>query len=130
MIYSWNLCLIQDCENEWIGDGNCDDGNNNQQCNFDGGDCCGPDVKTDYCTECICREEEVAISLAKLANVECSSHFFKENMEIYCVIPLIDLGAITHTTALDACRSLGAHLPILTTEDDQKNIFRKRKMVS
>ena len=34
----------------WIGDGYCDDGANNLDCNFDGGDCCGPNVNTDYCT--------------------------------------------------------------------------------
>ena len=34
----------------YIGDGFCDDGANNLDCNFDGGDCCGPNVNTDYCT--------------------------------------------------------------------------------
>ena len=34
----------------WIGDGYCDDGANSLECNFDGGDCCGPYVNTDYCT--------------------------------------------------------------------------------
>ncbi|CAN0472361.1 unnamed protein product, partial [Laminaria digitata] len=24
----------------WIADGDCDDGNNNQECGFDSGDCC------------------------------------------------------------------------------------------
>ena len=38
----------------WIGDGWCDDENNNEGCHFDGGDCCGPNVNTQYCTECIC----------------------------------------------------------------------------
>ena len=38
----------------WIGDGWCDDENNNESCGFDGGDCCGPNVDTQYCTECIC----------------------------------------------------------------------------
>ena len=38
----------------YIGDAYCDDENNNDDCNFDGGDCCGPNVNTQYCTECIC----------------------------------------------------------------------------
>ena len=38
----------------WIGDGWCDDENNNEGCHFDGGDCCGPNVNTQYCIECIC----------------------------------------------------------------------------
>ena len=36
------------------GDTFCDDLNNNVGCDWDGGDCCGPNVKTDYCTECEC----------------------------------------------------------------------------
>ena len=36
------------------GDGFCNDITNNQDCNYDGGDCCGPDVNTQYCTECQC----------------------------------------------------------------------------
>ena len=37
----------------WIGDGFCDDVNNNDQCNWDGGDCCGENVYTDYCLSLI-----------------------------------------------------------------------------
>ena len=45
------------CENpSWQGDGYCDDENNNNGCDFDGGDCCGDDVKTTYCTVCDCLE--------------------------------------------------------------------------
>jgi len=38
------------------GDGNCDDDNNNCGCDYDGGDCCGPAVKTAYCKECKCKD--------------------------------------------------------------------------
>ena len=41
----------------WIGDGYCDDENNNDGCNFDGGDCCLDEIIADYCTECVCYEE-------------------------------------------------------------------------
>ena len=45
------------CENEdYKGDKWCDDGNNNCGCEYDGGDCCGPKVKKDYCTVCACKE--------------------------------------------------------------------------
>ena len=40
----------------YIGDGYCDDENNNAGCHFDGGDCCGVNVNTQYCNECICYE--------------------------------------------------------------------------
>merc|ERR1711939_1185181 len=46
------------------GDGNCDDGNNNEGCEYDGGDCCAASVAkdgvktgvvvTEFCTECKC----------------------------------------------------------------------------
>ena len=39
---------------DYIGDGYCDDGNNNIGCNFDQGDCCGPNVMKNYCKVCQC----------------------------------------------------------------------------
>ena len=41
----------------WIGDGVCDDINNNGHCDFDGGDCCGcgGSFKKQYCFDCICK---------------------------------------------------------------------------
>ena len=41
----------------YVADGFCDDDTNNQLCNFDGGDCCGPYVIFDFCIECICKED-------------------------------------------------------------------------
>ena len=43
-------------EPDWIGDNYCDDENNNLECNWDGGDCCGDNVNTQYCTDCDCLE--------------------------------------------------------------------------
>ena len=37
-----------------VGDGVCDDNNNNIECNFDGGDCCGPEAVTTVCHDCLC----------------------------------------------------------------------------
>ena len=39
-----------------IADGYCDDVANTEICNWDGGDCCGPNRVIDYCTECQCHE--------------------------------------------------------------------------
>ena len=36
------------------GDGFCDDGNNNERCEYDGGDCCGSNIDTSYCSLCQC----------------------------------------------------------------------------
>ena len=38
----------------WIGDGFCDDINNNLACNYDGGDCCGNKIKKHFCVQCEC----------------------------------------------------------------------------
>merc|ERR1719476_293696 len=50
-------CTLKD----YIGDGNCDDVNNNCDCGYDGGDCCaksvaGGTVKKSYCKECKCKD--------------------------------------------------------------------------
>ena len=47
---------LEKCDraHHWIGDGYCDDDRNNQICNYDGGDCCGPNVNTLFCFECHC----------------------------------------------------------------------------
>ena len=37
-----------------IGDGYCNDETNNPDCVYDGGDCCGSCINTDYCTNCTC----------------------------------------------------------------------------
>ena len=44
----------------WEKDGFCDDVNNNCGCEWDGGDCCGDNVKTTYCKECACLDPNQA----------------------------------------------------------------------
>ena len=39
---------------QWFGDNYCDDENNNEECGWDGGDCCGDNVNTQYCSACEC----------------------------------------------------------------------------
>ena len=49
------MLLLEPCENfNWKGDGYCDDGNNHEGCEYDGGDCCGSNVDTTWCNECQC----------------------------------------------------------------------------
>jgi len=49
------------CRPNWIGDGYCDDTNNNEECEWDGGDCCQGDDAFDgwdqFCSECKCVDE-------------------------------------------------------------------------
>ena len=43
------------CYNKsWKDDGYCDDENNYCGCDWDGGDCCGDNVVTEYCETCEC----------------------------------------------------------------------------
>ena len=53
---SGGTTTIGACSQSWIADGYCDDINNNLACSYDGGDCCGSNANTQYCTECICYE--------------------------------------------------------------------------
>ena len=39
----------------WVGDGFCDDINNNEACGYDDGDCCGLSMKKNFCVKCICK---------------------------------------------------------------------------
>ena len=50
--------LLLGCNQAWKGDGYCDDSNNNAECGFDEGDCCGCIVNTEWCDECQCLDEE------------------------------------------------------------------------
>ena len=46
---------------EWVGDGYCDDMNNNEFCDFDDRDCCGLHVNKKYCVECKCLSKFLTI---------------------------------------------------------------------
>ena len=37
---------------ELVGNGVCNDENNNEKCNWDGGDCCGEEVNKEQCIHC------------------------------------------------------------------------------
>ena len=59
-----NFCSQCDCfhmetceagvTHSYVGDGYCDDETNIVACNYDGGDCCGSCVVTQYCSTCEC----------------------------------------------------------------------------
>ena len=56
-----------------IGNGNCDDETNNEGCSYDGGECCGPNVDTQYCTDCICYADlDCAAPLDLIGNSFCN----------------------------------------------------------
>ena len=44
-----------------ILDGFCHDETNNENCNYDGGDCCGYNINTDFCSDCKCYVNEACV---------------------------------------------------------------------
>merc|ERR1712110_824459 len=65
------------CGNQqYKGDGNCDDNNNNCGCEYDGGDCCGPNVKKAYCKECKCKDPNYKPGSC---NAKCGSPQYKKD---------------------------------------------------
>ena len=51
---NYNDILIDCRHTSMVGDGYCNDEANIPECEYDGGDCCGPCIVTDYCFECEC----------------------------------------------------------------------------
>ena len=47
----------------WVGDGFCDDINNNEACDYDDGDCCGLSMKKNFCVQCICKGKSSSFKL-------------------------------------------------------------------
>ena len=45
---------VNDGKLEWVEDGFCDDMNNIEACNYDGGDCCGSRANRQFCLQCKC----------------------------------------------------------------------------
>ena len=56
----------------WVGDGFCDDANNNCGCGWDGGDCCGG-VFVKYCEDCTCQDPDAVVWQAANCAGECES---------------------------------------------------------
>merc|ERR1711910_177418 len=53
------VCTGKCYKTHWKGDNWCDDGNNNCGCAWDGGDCCGKNVRKNYCTKCECLDPKL-----------------------------------------------------------------------
>ena len=56
---NWHCEYFLGCVHNYglIGNGFCNDEANNADCLYDGGDCCGSCVLTDFCAECACLDE-------------------------------------------------------------------------
>ena len=56
----------------FIGDGYCDDINNNKECDYDGDDCCGLFINTEHCTFCQCHLDHGMYGPASFESIELS----------------------------------------------------------
>ena len=57
------------CSFEYIGDEICDDENNKEECDWDGGDCCGSNVNIEYCNFCECHEPNFEVKQCKYKHI-------------------------------------------------------------
>ncbi len=53
-------CTVKNLEP--FQDGHCHDELNNQECRYDGGDCCLDTVLTNVCDQCLCKEPDKIVS--------------------------------------------------------------------
>ncbi len=58
MISRQNIFPNETCAFQYtgaLGDGFCNDELNNENCAYDGGDCCLPEMKSNVCEDCSCK---------------------------------------------------------------------------
>ena len=60
-----NCCTDYGGISYWVGDGFCDDINNNEACDYDNGDCCGLSMKKNFCVKCICKGKSNSFRMMK-----------------------------------------------------------------
>ena len=68
-------CLVP----SWVDDNYCDDGNNNEECEWDGGDCCGYDVNTQFCNYCECLDPDFDGPIMTTTTIKptgCSNYYY------------------------------------------------------
>ena len=68
----------EECFQDWVGDGCCDDIYNIQECNYDGGDCCGSNINTNCCDECLCLNDDGNITTTTLSLTTSSEECFQD----------------------------------------------------
>ena len=58
-MFSKMLLFFTDCMGWLIHDGICDDQNNNEECDWDGFDCCLENSNVEFCDKCLCHLDDV-----------------------------------------------------------------------
>ena len=105
------------------GDGECDDTNNNCGCDWDGGDCCGNNVNSTYCSQCACLDPNFNIGgtnsgcTAACGATECGSCSLIMGSDYKCVQKAIVDSTIFDCEEQNAtlCNKIGITLLCLTS---------------
>ena len=94
-----------------ISDGVCNDFNNNRHCSFDGGDCCGPCVNKESCSECECKTGKTN----KISNALVGNGFCNDDMNnLNCTFDGGDCcGACVNIKYCSVCECLGENLGVI-----------------
>ena len=102
-----------ECESpQWIGDNYCDDENNFEMCAWDGGDCCGSNVLTDYCDDCECLDPNGYSTTTAATTTKASTSFGSTS-----IVPTTKLTstAKTSTTISTTTTTTSTTMPITAT---------------
>ena len=92
----------------WVGDGFCDDANNIEECDYDGGDCCGINVQNNFCVNCTCTGRcKLALLIWGLV-FEIHEYFNQQLNWIVTLMPLVTV--MDFVIKADVC----AHLNIIS----------------
>ena len=68
-----------------MNDGLCDDMNNNDACNFDGGDCCGVNIAKHFCVKCECKCKSLTnMNDSLFAIVTLPKYFSPQKLDFTC----------------------------------------------
>merc|ERR1712032_1262967 len=114
------LCMCLDCTKakkcpkkgktcglgSYKGDGNCDDANNICGCDWDGGDCCGPKVKTKYCKVCKCLDPGYKAPACGAPAYKGDGNYDDENNNKGCAYDGGDCCGVVKKTYCKVCKCL------------------------
>ena len=104
MTKKWGLTIFSECPQPGkIGDGICNDEVNNEDCNYDGGDCCGACVNRQNCSECICLGNTTGVSNALIGDGYCND----ETNNIFCSFDGLD--CCRYPVKTDRCTECSCH---------------------
>ena len=63
----------------WVGDGFCDDINNNEACDYDDGDCCET-MNKNFCVQCICKGKSNSFQMRYIQSIIISPQYLRAKM--------------------------------------------------